>query len=107
MRACTYACVRVPTHMYVYLRTSTRIYEFPRVPTHFYVYIRMCKCSYAFVRESTLVFSYRFSISSISSSEMAFENGPFTVSLPFMRVTPPRVSNAHKQNLYHIKALNE
>ena len=96
MYACNYACVRVPTHMYVYLRTSTCTYECPRVPTHLYVYIRMCKCSYAC--ESTLVFPYSFSISSISSSEMAFENRPFTVSLLFMRVTPPRVSNAHKQN---------
>ena len=35
------------------------------------------------------------------------KKGHFTVSLPFMRVTPPRVSNAHKQNLYHMKALDE
>ena len=106
MRVTTHACVYLRI-LYVYLRTSKRIYECPRVPTPLYVYIHMCKCSYACVRESTLVFPYSFSISSISSSEMAFENGPFTVSLPFMRVTPPRASNAHKQNLYHMKALDE
>ena len=33
--------------------------------------------------------------------------GQFTVSLLFMRVTHPRISNAHKQNLHHMKALNE
>ena len=33
--------------------------------------------------------------------------GHFAVSLLFVRVTPPRVSNAHKQNLYDMKALNE
>ena len=33
--------------------------------------------------------------------------GHFTVSLPFMRVTPSRVSNAPERNLYHMKALNE
>ena len=49
----------------------------------------------------------QFLISSISSSEMAFENGPFTVSLLFMCATPPKVSNTHKQNLYHMKALDE
>ena len=33
--------------------------------------------------------------------------GHFTVSLPFMRVTPRRISNAQERNLYHMKALNE
>ena len=28
-------------------------------------------------------------------------------SLPFMCATPPKVSNTHKQNLYHMKALDE
>ena len=38
--------------------------------------------------------------------EWRLKIGHFTVSLPFMRVTTPRVSNAHKQNLYHMKALD-
>ena len=35
------------------------------------------------------------------------KTGNFSVSLAFMRVTSPRVSNAHKQYLYHMEALNE
>ena len=31
----------------------------------------------------------------------------YTVAVLLMRVTPPKVSNAHKQNLYHMKALDE
>ena len=50
-----------------------------------------------------LVFRYRQYL----RQKWRLKMGHFTVSLLFMRVTPPRVSNAYKQNLYHMKALNE
>ena len=31
----------------------------------------------------------------------------FTVAVLLMRVTPPKVVNAHKQNLYHLKAVEK
>ena len=37
--------------------------------------------------------------------KLRLKMGHFTVSLPFMRVTPPWVFNAQERDLYHMKAL--
>ena len=50
-----------------------------------------------------LVFRYRQYL----RQKWRLKIGHFTVSLPFMCATPPKVSNTHKQNLYHMKALDE
>ena len=50
-----------------------------------------------------LVFRYRQYL----RQKWRLKMGHFTVSLHILRGTPPIVFNAHKQNLYQMKALDE
>ena len=59
MCICVYACVRVSTHVYVYLRMCKRIQAYVcALITHVYVYLRMCTCIYAYLRVPTNVYVY-------------------------------------------------
>ena len=99
---CIYACLRVSTHVFVCLRMCKCIYACVRVPTHVHVYLRKCKFIHACVRKSTLAFPYcRYLL-----RKWRLKMGHFAISLHILRVTPNRVFNAHKRNLYHMTDLD-